>query len=190
MLVQLGEAPEAELWARKALELFPGNGELLAGRAQALCRMGETRQAGAVCDAAMSAAGPVGISLAGAGRMDAGLQAKTGRPLFRQGQELDSNWLVALESALIYLHYNFPTRAVARARLATELAPAEYHPWFVRGTAEADLGLRHFGPSKVSTSACSFARGMSRPWRAAANWPPAGRPGTIWKACRNFLGRR
>ena len=32
MLVQLEEYPEAELWARKALELFPNNGDLLAGR--------------------------------------------------------------------------------------------------------------------------------------------------------------
>ena len=33
MLVQLGELKEAETWARKALELYPNNPELLAGRA-------------------------------------------------------------------------------------------------------------------------------------------------------------
>ena len=38
MLVQLQEYPEADLWSRKGLELFPNNGELLAGRAQAFCR--------------------------------------------------------------------------------------------------------------------------------------------------------
>ena len=32
MLVQLDEYPEAELWSRKGLELFPTNGELMAGR--------------------------------------------------------------------------------------------------------------------------------------------------------------
>ena len=56
----------------RAKQLFPGhavmhtsdvgfealsNGELLAGRAQALCRMGDARQAGAVCDTAMGAEG-------------------------------------------------------------------------------------------------------------------------------------
>ena len=34
MLVQLGEYPEADLWGRKALELFPNNGEAMAGRAK------------------------------------------------------------------------------------------------------------------------------------------------------------
>src|SRR5689334_12227259 len=41
MLVALGEYPEAELWSRKALELFKNNAELLAARAQALCRTGD-----------------------------------------------------------------------------------------------------------------------------------------------------
>src|SRR5262245_50967748 len=44
MLIQLGEYPEAELWSRKALELFRNNSELLAGRAQALCRVGDKKQ--------------------------------------------------------------------------------------------------------------------------------------------------
>src|SRR5262249_35576121 len=45
MLVAQGEYPEAELWSRKGLELFRNNGDLMAGRAQALCRMGDTKQA-------------------------------------------------------------------------------------------------------------------------------------------------
>ncbi len=53
MLVFLGEFPEAELWSRKALELFPGHGDLLAGRAHALCRQGDTSQALAICDGAL-----------------------------------------------------------------------------------------------------------------------------------------
>lgn len=39
MLVQLGELKEADTWARKALELFPNNPELLAGR----CRLNAGR---------------------------------------------------------------------------------------------------------------------------------------------------
>ncbi len=48
MLIALGEAPEADMWCRKALELFPGNGELLAARSRSLCRLGDVKQAGAV----------------------------------------------------------------------------------------------------------------------------------------------
>ena len=53
MLVQLEEYPEAELWARKALELFPNNGELLAGRAQAVVRLGDHKQAMLLSDGAI-----------------------------------------------------------------------------------------------------------------------------------------
>src|SRR5581483_1684356 len=54
MLIALDEIVEAELWARKALDLFKNHGDLLAGRAQALCRGKDRSQASAVCDAAMS----------------------------------------------------------------------------------------------------------------------------------------
>src|SRR5271157_1567932 len=53
MLVQLNEFPEADLWSRKGLELFLNNGELMAGRAQAFCRMGDMKQAHALCDGAL-----------------------------------------------------------------------------------------------------------------------------------------
>ena len=35
MLIQLDEVDEADVWGRKALEMFPNNGDLLAARAQA-----------------------------------------------------------------------------------------------------------------------------------------------------------
>ena len=53
MLVLLGEYPEAELWARKALELFKGHGDLMAARAQALARIGDRTQAMELADAAL-----------------------------------------------------------------------------------------------------------------------------------------
>src|SRR5437763_3829185 len=59
MLIMLGEFPEAELWSRKALELFKNNAELMAARAQALCRTGDLKEAQAMCDAAL---GQQGIS--------------------------------------------------------------------------------------------------------------------------------
>ena len=52
MLILLGEFTEAELWARKSLELFKGHGDLMAGRAQALARMGDRRQRMELADAA------------------------------------------------------------------------------------------------------------------------------------------
>jgi len=45
MLVAMNECPEADLWSRKALELFKNNPDLLAARAQALCRIGDLKNA-------------------------------------------------------------------------------------------------------------------------------------------------
>jgi len=189
MLVQLGEAPEAELWCRKALELFPGNGELLAARAQALCRVGDTPQAGAVCDAAMGAAGRSAFRWQVRGEWMLAGRQKLDEHCFSKAQEIDGNWLVALESALIYLHYNFPSRAVVRARLATELAPAEYYPWFVRGTAEGESGLRRSAIESLD-QCLQLCPGnfdaLTRRRKLDAGWSA----GAAWRACRNFLRRR
>ncbi|HTU25750.1 MAG TPA: hypothetical protein VMF30_10150 [Pirellulales bacterium] len=189
MLVQLGEAPEAELWARKALELFPGNGELLAARAQALCRVGDAAQAGAVCDGAMAAAGRSAFRWQARGEWMLACRQKMDEHCFAKAQELDRDWLVALESALIYLHYHFPSRAVVRARLATELAPNQYYPWFVRGKAEAELGLRQ--PATDSFDHClqlcpRHVEAEEQKQLLNAGWSAGG----MWRACRNVFRRR
>src|SRR5688572_17199592 len=57
MLIMLGEFPEAELWSRKALELFKNNAELLAARAQSLARIDNLKEAQAMCDAALGQQG-------------------------------------------------------------------------------------------------------------------------------------
>jgi len=141
MLVQLGEAPEAELWSRKALELFPGNADLLAGRAQALARMGDAKRAGESSDASLAATGKSGYRWQVRGEWMLAARHKLEEHAFNKAEQLDKDWLVPLESALIYLHYRFASRAVARARLATEAAPDQYFPWYVRGRAESEAGF-------------------------------------------------
>jgi tetratricopeptide (TPR) repeat protein len=141
MLVQMDEAPEAELWSRKALELFPGNGELLAAQTQALCRLGDVKRAGASCDGALAAQGTSAFRWIARGEWMLATRQKMDDHCFTKAREVDADWIVPLESALVYLHYRFPARAVRCARLATELAPAEYYAWFVRGCAEQDAAM-------------------------------------------------
>ena len=43
--------------ARKALELFPGHGDLMAGRAQALCRLRDLKRAHEMCDGSLKQSG-------------------------------------------------------------------------------------------------------------------------------------
>lgn len=141
MLVQLGEAPEAELWSRKALEIFPGHGDLLAGRAQSLARLGDVKRAGEASDGALAAAGRSAYRWMVRGEWMLAARHKLEEHAFDKAEQLDKDWIVPLESALIYLHHHFPSRAVARARTATEAAPDQYYAWYVRGCAEGDAGM-------------------------------------------------
>jgi len=152
MLVQLGEGPEAELWSRKALEIFPGNGELLAGRAQAMARLGDVKRAGEASDGSLAAAGKSAYRCMVRGEWMLAAKHKLEEHAFNKAEQLDKDWIVPLESALIYLHYRFASRAVARARAATEAAPDQYFAWYVRGCAESDAGLKR--PATESLQHC------------------------------------
>ena len=57
MLIELGEYREARLWADKALERFPREPELLASKAVALARSGDTQAALIFSDASIEERG-------------------------------------------------------------------------------------------------------------------------------------
>ena len=61
---------------------------------------------------------------------------------FDKAQQLDRDWLVPLESAMIYAHYDVASKSQARARVAMEAAPDKFYCWFVYGGAQQSLGLR------------------------------------------------
>jgi len=139
MLVLIEEAPEADVWGRKALELFPGNGELLAARAQAVCRVGDIKQAHALADAAMAAPGRTAYRWQVRGEVLLANRQEMEQHCFSKARECDSDWLVSLETALIYLRYRFPAKATIAARAATELAPDQPYAWYVQGLSEMEL---------------------------------------------------
>jgi tetratricopeptide (TPR) repeat protein len=140
MLIALGEFPEAELWARKALELFKNHGDLLAGRAQALSRLKDRTQAVASCDAALAQAGSSAYRWIVRGEiMIAG--GDVDRYCFDKAVQVDGDWLVPLEIAQVYLYHGRPNKALMRVRQAVEQAPDEPFPWFIQGTAERELNL-------------------------------------------------
>ena len=104
MLVQLHEYPQAALWSQKALELFPANGELLAGQAQAECRMGNMKQALALSDAALRQRGESAYRWQVRGELLVAGKDNTHRYCFDKAQLAETDWLVPLESALIYCY--------------------------------------------------------------------------------------
>jgi tetratricopeptide (TPR) repeat protein len=141
MLVHLDETAEAELWSRKALELFPNNGELLAARAQALCRAGDQKQAHAVCDGSLKQPGQSAYRWQVRGELLVAGKQDLDRHCFDKAQQLDPDWLVPLEIALVYLHYQLPSRGIDRARQAVAGAPEQPYAWYVEALCEIELGL-------------------------------------------------
>ncbi|HVC96943.1 MAG TPA: tetratricopeptide repeat protein [Pirellulales bacterium] len=152
MLVQLDEWPEAELWARKALELFPGHGDLTAGRAQAVCRAGDPSQALTICDGALKQSGTSAYRWLVRGEIMLATKQPTDRHCFEKAKLLDSDWLVALETALVYLHYRQPSKALDGARRAVEKATDRYYPWYVQGLCQSKAGLNE--PARQSFQRC------------------------------------
>jgi tetratricopeptide (TPR) repeat protein len=141
MLVQLEEYPEAELWSRKGLELFPNNGELLAARAQAFCRMGDMKQAHALCDGSLQQAGQSAYRWLVRGEIMVAAKQDADRYCFDKAQQMDDDWLVPLEAARIELYYHRPSKALIRIRRALDLASDAPYVWYVQGVCQAELGL-------------------------------------------------
>ncbi len=141
MLILLDECPEAELWARKALELFPAQGNLYAARAQALMRMGDTKRALEASDGAMKQKGQSAYTWMVRGELMAATKQNTDTSCFDKALQSDGDWLVHLEIALIYFYYGSYIKALAKARRAVELASGEYYPWFIQGCCEKMMGM-------------------------------------------------
>jgi tetratricopeptide (TPR) repeat protein len=141
MLILLDECPEAETWSRKGLELFPGNGDLLAARAQAVCRMKDLSQAHVLCDGSLKQSGQNAYRWTVRGELMVVGKQDTDRHCFDKAQQMESDWLVPVEIALVYLHYRSPNKALNRIRQAVENAPDQYYPWYLRGMCQYELGL-------------------------------------------------
>jgi tetratricopeptide (TPR) repeat protein len=152
MLVLLGEFPEAELWARKALELFKNHPGLLSGRAQALCRMHDLKQAQALSDASLAQQGQTAYCWIVRGEIMLVRRDPVEQYCFDKAIQTDGDWLVNLEIAAVYLHYDQPAKAMNHCRQAVEKAPQHAHCWYVQATVELKLSLPR--PAERSLRRC------------------------------------
>lgn len=141
MLIFLAEYPEAELWSRKALEIFRNNAELMAARAQALSRMGDATKAQPLCDAALAQPGEGAYRWIVRGEMMVSSQQDIDRYCFDKAIQIDPDWLVPLEIALVYRHHRRASKALQRAHQAVEKASDIPYCWYIQGVCEQELGL-------------------------------------------------
>ncbi|HEY7088347.1 MAG TPA: hypothetical protein VH518_09685 [Tepidisphaeraceae bacterium] len=152
MLVLLGEHPEADLWARKALELFKNHPGLFSGRAQALCRLRDLKQAQALSDASLAQQGQTAYCWMVRGEIMLVRRDPVEQYCFDKALQTDGDWLVNLEIAGIYLHYSHPAKAISHCRQAVEKQPQHAHCWYVQATVELKLSLSR--PAENSLRRC------------------------------------
>lgn len=153
MLVQLAEYHEAKMWAEKALELFKNNAELLAARAQALCRIGDRRGAQASSDGAIAIAGSSPWRWQARGEVLLALGHKHYDECFQRALgEPSADWFDRVIIANIYLFHRRATNALQYLKQAIELQPAHGYTWFLQGHAQLALGLA--GAARTSYEHC------------------------------------
>ena len=152
MLVFLMENKEAELWARKALEIFRKNGDLTAGRAHALVRLGQLTEATQVSDASFQQEGQSAYRWMVRGEVMLAGGQDVDQHCFTKAVQLSGDWLTALEIGQIYMYYRKPARAILHFRSATERVPGEAYCWFAQGCCELELDF--LAPAKKSFQKC------------------------------------
>lgn len=145
MLIELGEYPEALIWADKAMESFPEHPELLAAKAVACLRDAKFEKAKAYSDNSISKdnVGPR-VWLA---RAEVLLQSKSriaenclSKAMALSGDESD---LVRLEAGRLLRKYGHYSAAVEYLQEAARLFPKSAMAWYELGYCQLRLGFSH-----------------------------------------------
>jgi tetratricopeptide (TPR) repeat protein len=149
MLIELTEFREAKLWADKALERFPREPELLAAKAVALGRLGETDVALAFSDASVEERGETPYIWLARGDVLLARGEKRAESCFAKALALASHdWLVHWLAARICFFYQKLTLAFKYVQQALALDPTHGSVWLQLGYCQQGLGL--IGPAEVS----------------------------------------
>lgn len=141
MLVLLKEYPQASMWAKKALELFPNHGDLLAGRAQSECRQGNQGDAVSLSDGALNQHGETAYQWQVRGELMLVMKQKTDRHCFDKAQVLSRDHIVPLESGLIYMHHRIFMKAQQRLQAALDREIDSHYAWYLMGVCQNESGL-------------------------------------------------
>jgi len=149
MLIELGEFKEAGLWADKALERFPSEPELLAAKAVALARSGDTHGALVFSDASISERGdrPY-VWLARADVLLARAEQKADYCFERALALAPQDWFVTWLAARIRFFYRQFVLALKLLQQAVELNAGHWILWLQLGECQQALGL--VGPARHS----------------------------------------
>lgn len=141
MLIGLEEYSEAELWSKKALERFRDQPDLLAARGQSCCRLGKFEEAMRWSDGAIQAKGESAYRWQVRGEVLLAQRQPKEEHSFSKAALLSPDWLVALEIADIYLHYDYASKALKWVQQVIERAPDYAGGWLLRARAQSRLRM-------------------------------------------------
>ncbi|MBL9119860.1 MAG: hypothetical protein JNL80_08100 [Phycisphaerae bacterium] len=141
MLVELREYAEARLWADKALELFRDNGDLLAAKAQACLRQGDTVTALAASDVSLKSSGSSAWRWAVRGEV----MLSRGEAIFRNClqkalAEPGADWFDRTLMATMGLFHGKAAWALEYAQQGVASQPNAPFAWLVLGRCQQALG--------------------------------------------------
>ncbi|HVR34323.1 MAG TPA: tetratricopeptide repeat protein [Methylomirabilota bacterium] len=142
MLIELEEFEEANRWADKALEVLPGEPELLAVKAVVMGRLGDLDAALSYSDAAVAERG--GVPEAWLCRGDVLLACRERRAgfCFEKAMELSpSDWLIPWLASRIHFFYEKFSLALKFSQQALALDGAQSVVWLQLGRCQWALGL-------------------------------------------------
>jgi len=141
MLILLGEPRQAEMWTVSGLKVFPNNADLFAARAQAVCRLGNHREALAFNDAAIQGEGNSAYRWSVRGELMTATKSANAGHCFDSAEQIDADWLVRIENANILRFYRYPLQAMARVTAAVHTAPNAAYAWLIKGICEYEAGF-------------------------------------------------
>jgi tetratricopeptide (TPR) repeat protein len=141
MLIMLDETRQAEMWTISGLKVFPNNAELLAARSQAICRMGNVREAIQYNDAAIQGDGASAYRWLVRGELMTVSRSKNAEHCFSSAEQLDTNWLIRTEIANVLRYYHNPLKGLTHAVAAIQIENNAPFAWFVKGMCQFEAGF-------------------------------------------------
>lgn len=141
VLLETGEYKEADLWANKALELFPEQADLLAVKAIALLRMGNKPAALGMSDRALASKGTTSFVWLARAEVLFASRKPMGDHCLAKAVELDKTGWANWEVSRLLRRYKKTSKAVPFAQEATRLLPAEAGAWLE--LAHCQLALKN-----------------------------------------------
>ncbi|HYE31090.1 MAG TPA: tetratricopeptide repeat protein [Methylomirabilota bacterium] len=142
MLLELGEAKEAKIWADKALKLFPTDPELLAAKGVALARMGDQNGALAFSDASMAASGETPYLWLARGDVFLARKEKRADYCFERALALSpGDWVIRWLASRIHSAHQQFAKALRYAQESLALTATEAAVWLQAGQCQLALGL-------------------------------------------------